>query len=381
MKTFKDSVHGYIQMPKECVRIIDSPEFQRLRRIKQLAVCDFVFPNATHSRFEHSIGVSHVAGRIIKTLACSQPELGLNDTDVLKIQIAALVHDIGHGPYSHTYERANPEFNHEQNGLEIWNIVKWSLGPQGAPVGDPDPQGAPERGRTALRAPDDPIGVIDKFVQGCFDPSKRTPENPWLYNIINNVSGGIDADRLDYCLRDAQIASVKIQFDLDRIISGLRIVQGEFQFDSKLVGDIFAVHRARFLLFDTIYNHRVVKAVDLMMTDILKLLGPDINPKTDGDDVIYRFGASKEPRHIQANLLINRIQRRSLYQLVRGPAPFQGPDPDIIKCKVTSSYGSGTINPLKKTKFTNDIDDSYIACLCPKTFFYEKTVYYSRNSP
>lgn len=344
-KTFRDSVHGYIALPHACVRIIDTPQFQRLRRVKQLSTAEYVFPNASHSRWEHSVGTAHVAGRIIRSIQEKQPEMMISAKDVETLQVAGLVHDIGHASYSHTFERVTPSFSHEENGCRIWEGLVRELGVD---------------------------SEVDEFVQGCFCPTKRGSKPMWMYNLINNVTGGLDADRLDYCLRDAQIASVKIGFDLDRIIAGWRVEQDEFVFDSKLIGDVFAVHRARFLLYDTIYNHPVVKAIDMMMIDCLRLLLPDIDPTRDGDDVIYRFAGSLEKRHMDANRILERIHRRDLYKQVEegnGGVP----------CRVVAHYGAGKENPLLRTRFSKPLDMGYIHTLCPQTFLMETTLYFKKT--
>ena len=127
-KQIYDPIHGYVSITENMRKIIDTLEFQRLRDLKQLGAACFVFPSATHTRFEHSIGVSYLAKIMVENLKKNQPNLKITDHDIELFQIAGLVHDIGHGPFSHLYDNyiiseGDPE--HEERGIEIFkNIVK-----------------------------------------------------------------------------------------------------------------------------------------------------------------------------------------------------------------------------------------------------------------
>ncbi|XDV16830.1 hypothetical protein PO909_016361 [Leuciscus waleckii] len=104
MKIFNDPIHGQIEMHPLLVKIIDTPQFQRLRHIKQLGTKYLVFPGATHTRFEHSIGVAYLAECLLRSLHDNQPKLNITKQDFLCVQIAALCHDMGHGPFSHLFD-------------------------------------------------------------------------------------------------------------------------------------------------------------------------------------------------------------------------------------------------------------------------------------
>ncbi|KAI2594740.1 SAM and HD domain containing deoxynucleoside triphosphate triphosphohydrolase 1 [Homo sapiens] len=127
MKVINDPIHGHIELHPLLVRIIDTPQFQRLRYIKQLGGGYYVFPGASHNRFEHSLGVGYLAGCLVHALGEKQPELQISERDVLCVQIAGLCHDLGHGPFSHMFDGrfiplARPEvkWTHEQGSVMMF---------------------------------------------------------------------------------------------------------------------------------------------------------------------------------------------------------------------------------------------------------------------
>eukprot|EP00126_Sphaerothecum_destruens_P012451 Sdes_comp21344_c0_seq1m19985 len=104
VKVFHDCIWGPLEMDPLMVAIIDCHYFQRLRMLKAVGGCSYVYPTATHSRFEHSLGVAHLAGLVLEGLQSRQPELNISEIDVLCVRIAGLCHDLGHGPLSHMFE-------------------------------------------------------------------------------------------------------------------------------------------------------------------------------------------------------------------------------------------------------------------------------------
>ena len=103
-KLIFDPVHKYIEIDQELLNIIDTPEFQRLRNIKQLGIAYHVFIGASHNRFEHSIGVSYLCGLLVSNIKNKQPELYLTDRDIILVKIAGLCHDLGHACFSHFFD-------------------------------------------------------------------------------------------------------------------------------------------------------------------------------------------------------------------------------------------------------------------------------------
>ena len=115
-KQIQDRVHGQITLDHLLLLVMDTPDFQRLDNIKQLGGCSYIYPSATHTRKEHSIGVCHLAGLMVEHLRRTQPNLGIDNADYLCVKWAGLVHDIGHGPFSHMFE----EFVHREGEEAEW---------------------------------------------------------------------------------------------------------------------------------------------------------------------------------------------------------------------------------------------------------------------
>ncbi|XP_075757595.1 deoxynucleoside triphosphate triphosphohydrolase SAMHD1 isoform X2 [Pelodiscus sinensis] len=135
MKVFNDPIHGHIEIHPLLVRIIDTPQFQRLRYIKQLGGTYYVFPGASHNRFEHSLGVGYLAGCLVRALHERQPELEISQRDILCVQIAGLCHDLGHGPFSHMFDgrfiplaRPGLKWKHETASVEMFEHLITSNG-------------------------------------------------------------------------------------------------------------------------------------------------------------------------------------------------------------------------------------------------------------
>lgn len=103
-KYINDPIHGHIHLPRYVVECMDTPQFQRLRDLRQMGTCYFVFPGASHNRFEHCIGTSHLAGELVERFQKEQPELEIRAEEVACMRLAGLCHDLGHGPFSHVFD-------------------------------------------------------------------------------------------------------------------------------------------------------------------------------------------------------------------------------------------------------------------------------------
>ncbi|OXB57335.1 hypothetical protein ASZ78_011755 [Callipepla squamata] len=204
MKVFNDPVHGHIEIHPLLVRIIDTPQFQRLRYIKQLGGTYFVFPGASHNRFEHSLGVGYLAGCLVRELKERQPELDITQRDILCVEIAGLCHDLGHGPFSHMFDgrfipraREGLNWKHETASVEMFehlitsNKLEKVMESYGLVL---------EEDMTFIK--EQIGGPIDETTCEKSWPYRGRPkEKSFLYEIVANKKNGIDVDKWDYFAR------------------------------------------------------------------------------------------------------------------------------------------------------------------------------------
>ena len=291
-KEINDPVWGTLTLSALEVVLLDSPLFQRLRRIKQLGVAHWVYPAATHSRLEHSVGALALAQRLLG--AVNAGDGPIPDNYSKGIRVAALCHDIGHGVMSHVSENALAYVEStEQLRLEFTDAQKTE-----AQLGEINSfllVGSPafaEMLRVAEQASGDAIGLPQPtaFVQRCIIGARIDPAFPVLHQI---VSGPFDADKLDYMTRDAYMSGVPVVTDVNRLIRKVRSVRisrarapltiqrlSDVNTDTvSVVGIDRSGNRTvdeltlgRTLLFDKLYRHHKTRACEAMVTAILVTL-------------------------------------------------------------------------------------------------------------
>jgi hypothetical protein len=245
-RVFRDPVHGLIELrgdDRALVAILETRAFQRLRRIKQMGFAWLVYPGAEHSRFGHALGAFHVAQRVVQALELA-PDLARH------VKIAALLHDVGHGPFSHAWEHVFPGSDHERWGMRI----------------------ATEPGelRDALAAlAADLPAVLASFWAKTYRPAFAR----------KLVSSQLDVDRLDYLLRDGHYSGAGYAtFDLDWILHALRIETVRADEDpADLVVDYrrgkYAVEQylfARSYMYAQVYHHKTVRAAEWMFIKLMQ---------------------------------------------------------------------------------------------------------------
>ncbi|MEG0267542.1 MAG: HD domain-containing protein, partial [Carnobacterium sp.] len=242
-QVFRDPVHDYIHIQHQLILdLIDTREFQRLRRIKQLGTASFTFHGAEHSRFTHSLGVYEIARRICDKFARNFPEKtpgdgGWDDSERLVVLCAALLHDIGHGPYSHTFERIF-KTDHEAITVEIILSSETEV-------------------NKLLKA------VANDFPAKVASVIQKTYPNP---QVVQLISSQIDADRMDYLLRDAYFTGVNYgTFDLTRI---LRVIRPYSQGIAFQIAGMHAVEDyivSRYQMYMQVYFHPVSRSMEVIL--------------------------------------------------------------------------------------------------------------------
>ncbi len=236
-----DPIHDFIRVYGTEIKIIDHPIFQRLRRIRQLSGAHLVYPGAQHTRFEHSLGVMHIVGQAAQALK----EKGIIKTDdIANIRLAGLLHDIGHGPFSHIYEEVlqkKTKTSHEEIGQEL--ILRTEIG--------------------------DIIsnsGLDKKFITKlAFGDSK--------FQFMNEIiSGTLSADMMDYLLRDGYFTGAEhAKIDHKRITQSLDVYQRNLALDKSALYSFESMMHSRYQMFKAVYFHKTVRSAEVMLLESLHL--------------------------------------------------------------------------------------------------------------
>ncbi|MBI2568505.1 MAG: HD domain-containing protein [Candidatus Schekmanbacteria bacterium] len=249
-KLFRDPIHDIIAITPDgddgrlLLRLVDTREVQRLRRIRQLGLTNVVYHGADHSRFAHSMGVAHLAQRMLRQLARRGVDISADDR--LVTLAAALLHDVGHGPFSHVLERFTGA-DHEGRSAGL--------------VQDPDSQ------VHAALSDFDPS--LPEAIVGRLTGDDGAPQ--FLHEI---VSSQLDADRLDYILRDGHATGVKIgSFDLQRILAMLDVHNNHLAVHEGAREAVEGYLLARFHMYTQVYLHRTSRSAERMLRAALERAG------------------------------------------------------------------------------------------------------------
>jgi len=284
----KDPIHGYVRISQSERSVIDTEPVQRLKRIRQLAGSEFVYPAANHTRFEHVIGAMHLAGTLAEALPVDLPRHQRE-----QLRLAALLHDIGHGPFSHVFEPLLAKYL----GKSHEDFVPWL-------VNETD---IAEK----LEAEGFDASTLGRLAIGKLTNRKR----PYLDQII---SSSVDVDKMDYVVRDSFHTGAGYgSFDVHRLLYAMDIIDKSLSVDGSAVATLESFLLARFESFRTIYFHKASRAVQIMMVkaldaarDELRLLDfdrPQDFLKLDDYKVWTELKECKKSRKIIKDLEVRRL--------------------------------------------------------------------------
>ena len=239
----KDPVHGYVYITEEEKEIIDSYPVQRLRRLRQLAGAEYVYPGANHTRFEHSIGVMYLAGKVTENPNVSQ---AISEEEAEAVRIAGLLHDVGHGPFSHVFEHLlTKRLNKTHEDITAWIIKHSEL--------------KDLLGSFGYKAED-----IAELAVGSLSMRGKA----FLNQIIRS---SIDVDKLDFVVRDTYHTGAEYGFvDVFRLIHTFDVLNGNLAVDIGALSTLESFIIARIESFKSIYFHRVGRAAQIMLATALE---------------------------------------------------------------------------------------------------------------
>lgn len=312
-KVINDPIHGHIELDDYSVQIIDTVPFQRLRNLRQLGSAYFVFPGASHNRFEHCIGVCYLAGVLIEHLREVQPDLDITDQDVKCVKLAGLCHDLGHGPFSHVFDneivpRLMPDSKwcHEDASENMLDFIVKEY---------PDIDISPQE-----------LRLIKDLIHGKPRSVYSSSGKSYLFDIVANKRNSIDVDKYDYIQRDCYNVGIKSSLDTKRLMKFTRVIDNQICYDHKEAFSIYELFHTRYSLFKRVYSHRVSKAIEYMLTDVfikandVLKINSVINDMSKyqyfNDCVLSEIERSDSPTLKESRDILYRLRRRDLYAYV-----------------------------------------------------------------
>ncbi|MCU0632705.1 MAG: HD domain-containing protein [Methanolinea sp.] len=284
MKIIKDPVHGYVEVPSDLVTLLDSAPMQRLRYVRQLGFSFLVYPGAHHTRFEHSLGTMHLAGVMAR-------QLGLDEQDRLLVASAGLLHDIGHGPFSHAIEPLSEEFtgrSHQDVGDLVHQDETCSI----------------------LEDMGVDIAAVIGLIQG-------------VHPLSGIIHGELDVDRMDYLLRDAHYTGAPYgTVDAHRLIRNTTLVDGRMVLEDAGINAAESLLIARTLMRPAVYFHHVSRIAEMMfqgavMAHVAGDVKAGLSTLLQEDDAacLQALLTSPEPaaRDLSRRIYQRRLYKRALY--------------------------------------------------------------------
>ncbi len=318
----RDAVHGDIGFDKFEQAIINTPQFQRMRGIRQLGLVYLVYPCAHHCRFEHSLGVAHMAGKIVK--ACKSRDISKEQERF--IRVLALIHDIGHIPFGHTLEDERPIYDkslHHDGTKRLLLFLKdteleKAIIDLGQKIGHPD-------------LPDDLIRLMKHTHEREEKKESLSPEEKMCSNIVGNT---ICADLLDYLRRDPYFTGIQHSYD-EKILSAFEIkdskillnLQDGHQVRHGVLSEILHLLRLRYTLGERVYYHATKASASAMISKAVELseLPHEALARLRDDELLYILENASSGKKVfewpikkasQVALLVKNVHCRKLYEPV-----------------------------------------------------------------
>ncbi len=270
-KVIKDPIHGYIEIDDLAIAIIDTVEMQRLRRIRQLGFSYLVYPGANHTRFEHSLGVYHLICLLLDRLEVAKEE-------EQELIVASLIHDIGHGPYSHVTEPVIKKItgNSHEDIEDI--IFKQEV--------EVEAKVEVESAKTIVEVLDE-LSLDKQRIARYIKGERRAEYVEGERDLSKVLNGEIDVDKMDYLVRDSYYTGVAYGVvDNIRIIQGLDFVNGKVAITEKGILPAEYLLFSRFLMYPTVYNHHTSRIAQLMFSKALEYF---IESKFESDGHIRQY--------------------------------------------------------------------------------------------
>ena len=329
-KIFNDPIYGLISFPSDLIyQLIDHPHFQRLRRIKQLGMSSLVYPGATHTRFHHALGATHLCDRLLTQLKLKGVDISAEEHEATLIAI--LLHDIGHGPYSHALEGEIIPVHHEDISTHI-------------------------------------IGRLNEELDGKLSLAKDIFDKQYDKAFLSQIiSGQVDVDRMDYLCRDSFYTGVAEGIiGYDRIIKMMDVRDNQLVIEEKGIHSVEKFLLSRFFMYQQVYLHHASIAADHMLKVWLQLYKTELHSKNieptsqldqllllnkadmetkgidqfldlDDTDLIQAIKRSRDIKDKGLSLIAQNIINRRLHAIETQSTLWVKPDLQRIRSNVSQS--------------------------------------------
>ena len=363
-----DNIHGPIVLDPIAESIINTNVFKRLHNIHQTGLLYLVFPSATHSRFEHSIGTYYLAKKMIEQLAKNHLEINITSEIIQLVSIAGLCHDLGHLLFSHLFDdyfleklpnyenlkKKTKNISHENRSIFLLNylVEKYDV----------------NLNKDQLKVIGDLINPKDSEYNKW---KSKYQIGKWIFQIISNPINSIDVDKFDYLIRDTRAVGLKLEFTYLRIFNDAKIIDNKICYSLQCSEDIYNMFFIRYRLHRRFYNHKSVKSNEILIIKLLFELEKEMNiseyildaekmlllvdpfiwfqKKNDNiDKIIKDIDEKKLPKLVYQDISLNPI----IFNDLKFKEQFNSESYEIIEFKV--GYASSkSANPLNKITFYN----------------------------